>query len=477
MPTKAAWTRSLRARLTLWYTGALACILVAAALGGHAAARRALLAETDNFLRAEAGRIAGATAREPGADELAESLALPRQTARGSFDVVYAVALDPQTGQIVAQSPALAAEPTVRDRLTRTPAVSGLAFLTPRGGPKLRVWTQPLTPGRLTLRLAVSYERRADLLERLDRTLAVALPLVLALAAVGGWLLVGRTLHPIGRIVREAERLDPQAPPPFLLPAPRETDSELGGLVAALNAMTARLHQSFAVQRRFASAQQRFAADASHELRTPLTILRGEMDLALSRPRSAETYQKTLASAVEEIDRLSRIVEGLSFLARRDGGQLAAPPVRAPVRLTALVETVRADFAARAAEKNVTLRVEKADETADVTGDAGQLRQLVANLTENALNYTPPGGCVRLTVGRDEKSATVQVADTGIGLSEDDLTHVFERFWRADRARQSGGSGLGLAICKEIAHAHGGELTAQSAPGAGSVFTLRLPSS
>ena len=168
------------------------------------------------------------------------------------------------------------------------------------------------------------WDHNADILERLGGLLALGVLLVLLLAALGGWALVGRTLQPIRRIVTEAERLDAAALPDALLPEAAETDSEIGQLVATLNRMTTRLRQAFDAQRRFAEAQQRFAADASHELRTPLTILRGEMELALTRPRPPAFYQATLSSAMEEIARMGRIVEGLGFLARRDAGEMQA---------------------------------------------------------------------------------------------------------------------------------------------------------
>ena len=339
------------------------------------------------------------------------------------------------------------------------------------------------------LQVAVPWDHNADVLERLATLLALVLPVVLLLAATGGWVLVGRTLQPISRIVAEAERLDASALPEALLPEAGESDSEIGHLVATLNRMTTRLRRAFEVQAHFAEAQQRFAADASHELRTPLTILRGEMELALARPRERAVYEATLVSAVEEIDRMSRIVEGLSFLARQNAGALSADHVGTDVDLAALSRVVTAEFApsAREAGLHLTSRCPSGgwnlsgEPMPVVRGNTDQLHLLLRNLVDNALKYTPSGGQVMIStgtlagVGGAPDSALFTVEDTGVGIAAADLPHIFERFWRADRARSTGGSGLGLSICAQIAEAHGGELTADSQLGTGSRFQLRLP--
>ena len=258
----------------------------------------------------------------------------------------------------------------------------------------MRVYSLPLragsTPG--VLQVAVPWDHNADILERLGSLLLLGVPLVLLLAALGGWTLIGRTLQPISRIVTEAERLDAAALPDALLPQAAETDSEIGHLVATLNRMTTRLRRAFDAQRRFADAQQRFAADASHELRTPLTILRGEMELALSRPRAPEQYQETLQSAMQEVARMTRIVEGLGFLARRDAGQLQATPIRADVDLAALCDRVVDEFAAQAERRQVALQCgPKSPAPVVVRADPDQLQQLLRNLDGQRPEIHPAG--------------------------------------------------------------------------------------
>ena len=488
---------SLRLRLTLWYTGVLAVILAGAALLVYAGAHHALGVETDGFLASEAHRIAAVAAGRPGdpadAGDIAEAVTAsstapgPADSGHNSgllfFDNVYVrLAQSSPTGAPVL-SPSLTRQPALvasLDSLLRPPlpAAGQYAFAGPDEERLMRVYTLPLRAGSTDrlLQVAVPWDHNADILERLGRLLLLGVPLVLLLAALGGWTLVGRTLQPISRIVAEAERLDAAALPEALLPQAAETDSEIGHLVGTLNRMTTRLRRAFDAQHQFADAQQRFAADASHELRTPLTILRGEIELALSRPRAPEQYQQTLQSAMHEVARMTRIVEGLSFLARRDAGQLQATPIRADIDLAALSTQVVDEFAAQAERRRVSLRCDpKRPAPLVVRADPDQLQQLLRNLIDNALKYTPTGGQVTVAVAVDSSAAFLSVRDTGIGIAESDMPRVFDRFWRADQSRATGGSGLGLAICAEIAAAHGGTLRVTSEPGQGSTFLLRLP--
>lgn len=512
------WTRSLRFRLTAWYCGALALALIGGAALLYLGARYALGAETDGFLAVEAHRLSAAVRGQPQdppeASDLAEAVdgggtgglqtGAPRRAASGVgaglllFDVTYLRVVPRAGGRALAESPNLARLPALTASLNRSLTAGAasrtgfFSFAGPSEEQQVRVLTEPGQVGSIPVwvQAAVPWDHNADVLERLGWLLAASLPLVLAACAVGGWLLVGRTLQPIHRIVSEAERLDADTLPSALLPEAVETDSEIGHLVATLNRMTTRLHSAFEARRRFADAQQRFAADASHELRTPLTILRGEMELALARPRSLETYQATLASAVEEIDRMSRIVEGLSFLAHRDAGQMATPPLLESVNMLDLSRIVVADFYNQARDKEVALTLRVSAPSADgaspqgsmwASGSRDQLQQLLGNLIDNALKYTAPQGAVMVEVARETENdgasdlIALHVIDTGTGIAPGDLPHVFERFWRADRARRAGGNGLGLAICMQIARAHGGTLSAQSEWGRGSDFCLRLP--
>jgi signal transduction histidine kinase len=219
---------------------------------------------------------------------------------------------------------------------------------------------------------------------------------------------------------------------------------------------------------------RRFSADASHELQTPLTILKGEIEVALRSGRTPEDYQQVLTSSLEEIERISRLVEGLLLLARADSGVLRMD--HKPVDLPQLVAEVAAQMQKMAADQGVSLRQE---DLAPVTlyGDKEQLLRLLRNLIDNAIKYTPAGGRVTLSLRGDGSQARISVTDTGIGLSEAEQAQIFTRFYRAAQARSQsgGGAGLGLCIAQSIAEAHGGKIQVHSSPGQGSTFTVVLP--
>jgi signal transduction histidine kinase len=252
-------------------------------------------------------------------------------------------------------------------------------------------------------------------------------------------------------------------------------DDEMGRLARAFDAMIARLEAAF-------ERQQRFTADASHEIRTPLGIMRSQLDVALARPRSPEEYVRVLEAVRLQVDRLSKLTERLLTLARADGSQTAA---LVPVDLQDIVAEAAASVAGRARALGIRLQVEIEDVPA-AKGDPIWLGQLLLNLLDNALRHTPPDGRVTLSVapalgGEDGRAngVAIRVEDTGEGIAPEHLPRLFERFYRAEpgRARASGGAGLGLAICDWVARLHAGRLTVTSTPGAGTCFTLWLPSS
>jgi signal transduction histidine kinase len=253
------------------------------------------------------------------------------------------------------------------------------------------------------------------------------------------------------------------------LPVDHSND-ELSRLAATLNAMIARLENSFI-------ALRRFTADASHELKTPLTVLRAGVERAITTPNLPQDTLATLEETLQEIKRMTELVEALLTLARADEG--IAPLHREPVDLREIVEEARETGELLAEEAGVRMEVATPVEPVVVSVDATRIRQLILNLLTNAVKYTPAGGSVRLRLGPANGKLTVSVADTGIGIAPGDLPHIFDRFWRADSARtrtgERPGAGLGLAICKWIAEAHGGRIDVVSRPGRGTTFTVTLP--
>jgi heavy metal sensor kinase len=291
------------------------------------------------------------------------------------------------------------------------------------------------------------------------------LPVVAALALAGGYVLVKRALLPVDEIAASAQRIS-SANLSERLPV-AQTGDELQRLTVALNHMIERLDAAFQYSRRF-------VADASHELRTPLTVLRGELESLVQEPALSSEWHDRLGSALEEVERLTNIVEGLFAISRLDAGEAAAEWVR--FDLAGLATSTADQMTLLAEDKSISVTC-KAAESVWVEGDRARMKQVVVNLLDNAIKYTDPGGGVALTVGVRERKAILEVTDSGIGIPPEVLPRVFERFFRADKARsrQQGGAGLGLSIVKSICAAHQGRVEATSTPGQGSRFRVELP--
>jgi signal transduction histidine kinase len=219
---------------------------------------------------------------------------------------------------------------------------------------------------------------------------------------------------------------------------------------------------------------RQFSSALAHELRTPLAALRGEMELALLRPRSESEWRISAASQIEEIDKLTRMVNQLLTLARAESGEI--PLARQAVDLGALAATVTEQLEPVAQAKNLNLQC-IVNQPVTVTGDSGWLERLLLNLLDNAMKYTPAPGDIRVSVSREANHARVDVRDTGPGISADAVPHIFERFYRVDPARSSAveGAGLGLSLAKWIVDRHSGRIDVTSEPGKGSTFTIWLP--
>jgi heavy metal sensor kinase len=295
--------------------------------------------------------------------------------------------------------------------------------------------------------------------------LAAMLPVVLAIALGGGFILVKRALLPVDRIAASAQRISSQNLSERLPVA--QTGDELERLSVALNLMIERLDAAFRHSRRF-------VADASHELRTPLTVLHGELETLVQQPQFTAEWRERVGSALEEVDRLAHIVEGLFAISRLDAGEAAAEWVA--LDLAQLAGATADQMSLLAEDKQIKLSCE-ALMGVWVEGDRARLKQVVVNLLDNAIKYTPRGGAIELKVGRQDGKAFLEVSDNGIGIPAEALPRVFERFFRVDdaRSREQGGAGLGLSIVKSICAAHHGRVEVSSEPGRGSRFHVELP--
>lgn len=295
--------------------------------------------------------------------------------------------------------------------------------------------------------------------------LSAMLPVVLAIALGGGFVLVKRALLPVDRIAASAERISSQNLSERLPVA--QTGDELERLSLALNRMIERLDSAFQYSRRF-------VADASHELRTPLTVLQGELEGLVQQPHLTTDWRDRMGSALEEVDRLAHIVEGLFAISRLDAGEAAAEWV--PLDLAQLTAATVDQMSLLAEDKGIHVACD-ARMGVWVEGDPARLKQVVVNLLDNAIKYTPQGGAITLTVATQDGNAVLEVADNGIGIPPEALPRVFERFFRVDeaRSREQGGAGLGLCIVKSICMAHHGHVEVRSSSGRGSRFRVQLP--
>jgi two-component system heavy metal sensor histidine kinase CusS len=303
--------------------------------------------------------------------------------------------------------------------------------------------------------------------ERHELLVVLAMAIPAALLGAGGlaYFLARKALAPMKRLHQlteqiSADHLDRR------LPVANSND-ELGHLTQTINAMITRLECSFAEIRRF-------TADASHELRTPLMAIRTEAEVALTGPSLPAEHQHLLESILEECDRLSRLTNQLLTLSREDAG--VARPTRERIDLAALVSGVADTMRTVAEAKGLHLHIE-GSVAVPMQADGARLRQVFYNLLDNAIKYTAEGGAVEVRVETEDQVAVVTVRDTGIGIPPEHLPRVFDRFYRVDKARSraEGGTGLGLSIAKTIVVAHGGRIDLTSTPGQGTICTVTLP--
>ncbi len=317
------------------------------------------------------------------------------------------------------------------------------------------------------VRLGYSLAALQHARKRLLLIFGIVIPLALLLSGAGGLLLANQALRPVDSITKAAEQIG-AGDLTGRVPAPKKMD-EIGRLAATFNSMIARLQAAF-------ERQKQFTSDASHELRTPLAVMRGELEVTLRRARTPEEYQRTLGSNLEEVIRLSRLVEDLLMLARADAGRVELHCE--PVNLTELCRNTTEYISPLADEREQTLTYQAPPQAITINADQQRLKQLLLNLLDNAIKYTDHHGTITLSLTTENQHTVLTVADSGRGIPAEDLPHVFDRFFRrsaktSDRSTQ--GSGLGLSIVKWIVDAHGGSIEVQSKLGAGTTFTVRFP--
>ena len=458
--------RSVRLRLTLWYVVLLAIILAGFSAGVYVVMGHQLYSNLDDSVDNRANILLGVIRYEDRQPTLRGSVFSNDPDADESFVRVFDA-----NGSVSFENPAFEGEAPV-DRSAVERALGGKAGTRTENvvdHHPLRLRAIPIRREGVisgVLEVGQPEDDVRDTLRALLLILGVAYPVTLGGASLGGLFLAGRALSPIDSLTRLARRLSAEDLSQRL--NLRLPDDEVGRLARTFDEMIARLEDAFRRQRRF-------TADASHELRTPLTAIKGQVEVALERDRDAESYREVLRSVNADADRMIRLVSSLLTLARADAGQVAIH--RENVALRGVVQDAADHVRPEADRSGVSLIVQPGNDVG-VQADPDLLLQLTLNLLDNAVKYTAVNsGSVQVSLRNTGTFAELVVADTGPGIPPEHLPRIFDRFYRVDKARSraDGGAGLGLSISRWIAEAHGGSIEAQSAPGEGSRFTVRLP--
>ncbi len=453
--------RSLRFRLTAWNTAVVLLTVVGALVGVREGLRHTLLRETDEQLREDAEEIADAV-RESYPDLQPVFNEIDRKAAAHRHQDLFVELLDPQGG--VVRATRNVPEPVLVEGEPRPAGLSTTAsyrvaqhVMSVSGVPAYQV------------RVGASLANIEEDVAVLTRLMSIAGAAVLLLAPLGGFWLAGRATRPLVRIINTAARLRPRR---------MEERLPIRGTGDQLDQLSITINRFLDLIADYLKRNREFVANAAHELRSPLAAIQSSVDVALNVDRTPQAYQDLLYEIVDECRRLGVLVNQLLLLAEGDGGELLA--LRELARLDELV-AASVDMFRGAAEERGILLAAATNGPVEVTGDGGRLRQVINNLIDNSLKFTPPGGRIDVGLRRDPADGQVvlRVSDTGSGISPVDLPHVFERFYRGDKARQrdgrDSGNGLGLSICRSIVAAHGGTIEARSTEGQGATFEVRLP--
>jgi heavy metal sensor kinase len=459
-----SFIHSIKFRFTIWYLLVLIVLLSALGAGVYLYLSRSLYRNLDDSLELRSTQLRSIPA-------ILESIRQGEfEEELGEIVILYFYS----GGQLAEVSPRGISIPLSQEFVSQAIAGTSLfATIQTEEGERLRLLAVPINlsilgppPGiqPAALVIARSTKQIDQALAGLVRTLIIAVPLALALAAGGGIFLARRALKPVDKIARTAREIGEGD---LSQRINVNTKDELGRLAATLNEMIGRLEKAF-------QRQKQFTSDASHELRTPLAVIEAESTLALQKERPPGDYQQSLETISQESRQMSSLIDQLLTLARADAGKEQWNFTE--VNLGKLISNLTTDVEVLCQEKGLSFQLGQPHDLV-VKGDEARLRELFMNLLDNAIRYTPALGTVSISLRREEQMAVIAITDTGIGIPAEDIPFIFERFYRVDksRSRAEGGSGLGLAICQHIAEVHGGKIEVESQMGTGSTFSVWLP--
>jgi heavy metal sensor kinase len=469
--------RSLRFKLTLWYVLILGILLISFSSFLYVTLSKSLHRDVDSKLRSLTELIASESASplsKFGFGNIDKAL----ETSMNLKPIGKFIQVLDESGKIGKKSDNLKNVQLPISLYALKNSSNGIiTFETNRsiGNAPLRIITFPvLENSRVTriIQVASSLEDVEDALHTLFIILMITVPLALMVASLGGQFLAYKALKPVDNITQTALLITSKNLNQRIKPL--KVKDEIARLIETFNGMISRLDQSFRQIKQFTS-------DASHELKTPLTILKGEVEVTLRKERTSPEYQQTLKSNLEEINRMSQIVDDLLLLSKADSGELRLN--KEDLNLTEILNEVISQMNILAQSKRLRIETSNHHEDVHIFGDALRIRELFLNLISNGIKYTEEGGAIRIALMKDNRYdpgdplVEVIVSDTGIGIAKADQERIFDRFFRVDKARsrEQGGSGLGLSICKWIVEAHQGKIAVESEMGKGSSFIVKLP--
>jgi heavy metal sensor kinase len=458
----------IRWRLTLWYSGILALTLIIFASGVYIYFRNSLQASIDAKIKS-IGDVLSSSMTESYNPTVFTNFERYLENVLGRKPKGKFIQIIDRSGKIGAKMSDIEAESLPTSFATFERALKGEIVYETVGSrrPRLRMVTIPITDSKKAtsiVQVGTSLEDFDETMTTLLIIMVIGIPTSILVTVVVGYVMAKKALKPVDQIRKAAVKISSRNLDETITIGPRR--DELTRLAETFNQMISRLKNAF-------QRVNQFSSDVSHELKTPLTILKGETEVALRKDREREDYKEILASHLEEIDRMTKIIEDLLLLSKADARDIQLN--MGDIDVKDLIIDVCMDMKFFADKKGIDLVVNELEEVR-LKGDELKLRRMLLNIIENGIKYTDQGGTVEVSSHINNGSLEIDVKDNGAGIAPEDIKFIFDRFFRGDKSRKrESGSGLGLSISKWIAEAHQGSIEARSELPGGSQFLIRLP--